>query len=67
MYCPLLRVFFIGPCIPQLPIPYNGSLTLKQKYLSMYLSIYQSTIDNIDSYHLLSIICLSSLILSIIN
>lgn len=68
MYCPLLGVFFIDPCIAQLPIPYNGSLTLKKNiYLSMYLSIYQSTIDNIASYHLLSIICLSSLILSIIN
>lgn len=42
MYCPLLGVFFIGPRIPQLPIPYNGSLTLKQKYLSVYVSIYIS-------------------------
>ena len=33
----------------------------------MYLSIYQSTIDDLASYHLLSITCLASLDLSIIN
>ena len=29
LYCTLLRVFFIGLCVPLLPRPYTGNLTLK--------------------------------------